>query len=616
MNKKIISLILASFISISSASVALASTDSPEPSPAESVSDTYYETGTGTGSSGSEENPPEEIDPSAQRPDETIQSYVYRYLTEELFLCPAAAAGIMGNIMIECAFDQTIEAMDVNGLYSFGLMMWNGPRYEYLKSWCAENGLDYLSAEGQLKYLKMELFSTEHAAYKAMLEIPNTIEGAAYAAIQWAAKFERCWQLSYGLRIYYTLNIYWPEYANGSLSETQGIYGYYYNVPVNIKYGEALTLYGAVASYSSKLKTVTVGVYTEEGEMVTGKTLSRDDLVTNIGILDRFVIFNIVPKGEYYYVISAENESGEYIVGRHKFTVSDDKTTSKIIYESEGGVMCPLGINCPSLGYKDIPPAKNWAHKHIDFVINEGIFEGNPDLTFKPNDSMTRAMFMAVLCRLGERYSLFDAGLSIPSATDDLSGFGYEETPDEAYAEEPTGSDSAPEDTSSDGPSASDGMSTEGASVVDSTGSESSTSTNDPEEDFEFSDVPVNSWYAEYVYRAVDTGLAEGMGGGKFEPHSTLTRAQLAVLMYRLAGACGVDTDHPGDLTVFPDSAEVKDWSVDAMSWAVGAGLITGSKENGNIYLYPQGDATRAQVCAIIERFITLMDNASTAADA
>ena len=73
---------------------------------------------------------------------EKVQNVVYKYLTEELELTPAAAAGIMGNIMIECTFDPTALAMDTNGLYSFGRMMWNGPRFEALKKWCAENGYE------------------------------------------------------------------------------------------------------------------------------------------------------------------------------------------------------------------------------------------------------------------------------------------------------------------------------------------------------------------------------------------------------------------------------------------------------------------------------------------
>ena len=70
----------------------------------------------------------------------SVQRIVYDFLTGDLALCPAAAAGIMGNVMIECGFDPDIEHMDTNDKLSYGLMMWNGPRYEALKKWCEEKG--------------------------------------------------------------------------------------------------------------------------------------------------------------------------------------------------------------------------------------------------------------------------------------------------------------------------------------------------------------------------------------------------------------------------------------------------------------------------------------------
>lgn len=510
-------------------------------------------------------------EPAEEPKPEKTQDVVYRFLTEELSLTPAAAAGIMGNIMIECSFVPDKGAMDVNDLYSYGLMMWNGPRYEQLKSWCAEHDLDYKTAIGQLNYLKWELENTEKKAYKTMLDIPNTIEGACKAAILWASDFERCTRTSFGLRIWWTLNTYWPEYAGGTTSDTPGIYGYYYNVPDNIQYGKALTLYGAVVSYSSPLKSITVGVYTEDGELVTGKTLTQSNIAGNIGNLDAYVVFNKIPKGNYYYTITAVNEAGEYTVERHSFTVSDDPTTSTLIKETEGTTGCDYGLNCPSLSFKDVPAPSDWAHDGIDYVLSEGLFQGHPGGIFAPEENMNRAMFVTVICRLGDRFGIFKD----------------EEKPDESDAAEPRADDTENGDTTQPDEALPEEISPE-------TG--------------RFTDVPLNEWYAEYVERAAAAGLVEGMSATTFEPYSPLTRAQLATLMFRFTGKHGACTCVRADLSKFADASDVEDWATDAMSWAVATGLIKGTSVNGTTNLDPNGLATRAQVAAVIKRYIEFID--------
>jgi hypothetical protein len=65
-----------------------------------------------------------------------------------------------------------------------------------------------------------------------------------------------------------------------------------------------------------------------------------------------------------------------------------------------------------------------------------------------------------------------------------------------------------------------------------------------------------------------------------------------------------MSTHHKGDITQFNDHHEVSDWAKDAKSWAVGAGIIGGKP--GNI-LDSNGNATRTEVAAIIERLITIM---------
>lgn len=539
---------------------------------------------------------------------EKVQDIVYDFLVNDLELTPAAAAGIMGNVMIECTFDPAALAMDTNGLYSFGLMMWNGPRYEALKKWCADNGYEHTDPRGQLGYLKWELLNTEKAAYKVMKEIPNTVEGACRAAILWASEFERCTRTSFGLRIYYALNQYWPEYAGGTVSDTHGIYGYYYNVPENLKYGDALTLYGAVVSFSSNIKSLTAGVYTEDGELVTGKTIERDALVGNIGVIDRYVVFNKIPRGSYYYTITAVNEAGEYIVERHFFTVSDEPTKATLVKENEGYSRCGFGAYCPGHVFSDMPSVNNWAHSGIDYAVDAGLFEGKPGGIFAPNEEMSRAMFVTVLCRLCDMFGVPETDGTETEGSYPTDMITTSDEPDEPTAPSEQNEAETPTESAGD---TSEAPETSEIPEESEPSTDESTVPDGPVDVFNyyFKDVPSGKWYTEAVYRAAAAKLVMGKSADTFAPNEALTRAQLATLMYRFAELCGADMTVSAPLDTFADGDAVPSWASDALSWAVAAGLVTGTDNAGVLLLDPMGHATRAQVAAIVKRFVVLMEN-------
>lgn len=553
--------------------------------------------------------------------EKSVQQVVYDYLTEELELCPAAAAGIMGNVMIECGFDPDLEVIDTNDKPSYGLMMWNGSRYEALKAWCAENGYKKSDPEGQLGWLKWELNNTEKKAYRLMKEIPNTIEGAARAAILWASDFERCTRTSYGLRVYYALNNYWQKYAGGTVSNTPGIYGYYYNVPDNIKYGEPLTLYGAVVSYSSELKSITAGVYTKDGELVTGKTITASNLAGNIGVIDRYIVLNKVPRGSYYYTITAVNGAGEYIVERHSFTVSDDPTTSTLVPESEGGVICALGATCPELAYKDMLPANHWAHDSVDFVLKNGYFLGNGNGYFLPKADMTRAMAVTVLHRIADNMGLISANAE---DTENIKGTSESDVLSHVtFTHGTTGTEPVPmpigeSDSEHNAQSHADDdctctctcatCSAENEPDEDGTSGTSSDTADGDDEPLEipFTDVEAGSWYESHVMWATRNGIVHGKAEGIFDPNGTISRSELATLMYRFADKCGITADNADTLESFADGAAVADWERDGLSFAVSAGLISGISRGDELYLDGASLATREQVAAILYRFAGL----------
>lgn len=111
-----------------------------------------------------------------------------------------------------------------------------------------------------------------------------------------------------------------------------------------------------------------------------------------------------------------------------------------------------------------------------------------------------------------------------------------------------------------------------------------------------FNDVEPGKYYASAVSWAAQNNIVTGMGDG-FRPETNISREQLAVILYRYAAP----EQAGGSLDNFPDHAAVSSYAIDAMGWAVGSGLLAGDNK-GN--LNPGGNATRAEVATILQRFI------------
>ncbi len=105
-------------------------------------------------------------------------------------------------------------------------------------------------------------------------------------------------------------------------------------------------------------------------------------------------------------------------------------------------------------------------------------------------------------------------------------------------------------------------------------------------------------WYAAAQQWAIATGVSDGTN-----PNGTITREQLAAMLYRYAVSKGMVTAPvTADLSIYSDAASVSAYAVEAMQWAVGTGLINGMAGRLN----PQGSATRAQVATMLMRFAQL----------
>lgn len=116
-----------------------------------------------------------------------------------------------------------------------------------------------------------------------------------------------------------------------------------------------------------------------------------------------------------------------------------------------------------------------------------------------------------------------------------------------------------------------------------------------------FADVPADAWYSKAVAWANVNGIVQGYDASTFAPDDRITREQLAAIFQRYAGFKGMETSGRGDLSQFGDTGALSNWAQEGVSWAVGAGLISGK---GDGVLDPQGATTRAEAAVILQRFL------------
>lgn len=123
-----------------------------------------------------------------------------------------------------------------------------------------------------------------------------------------------------------------------------------------------------------------------------------------------------------------------------------------------------------------------------------------------------------------------------------------------------------------------------------------------------FPDVREGLWYTDGILWAYEEGIVTGHGDGTFRPEDNITREQMALMMYRYAISKDYDVKERADYSDYVDADKVSSYAEEAMSWAVGNGIITGKdKEEGKL-LDPQGKATRAECATIIMRFCEKYD--------
>ena len=122
-----------------------------------------------------------------------------------------------------------------------------------------------------------------------------------------------------------------------------------------------------------------------------------------------------------------------------------------------------------------------------------------------------------------------------------------------------------------------------------------------PKGENSFTDVEAGRWYADAITWATENGIFAGYSKDKFGPDDPITREQLTAIFYRYADYKGYKLTVTENLDKFEDADKITDYAKMVMQWAVGNGLIKGKSEN---LLDPQGTATRAEIAAMLHRFV------------
>ena len=116
-----------------------------------------------------------------------------------------------------------------------------------------------------------------------------------------------------------------------------------------------------------------------------------------------------------------------------------------------------------------------------------------------------------------------------------------------------------------------------------------------------FADV-TDEWYATAVNWAANVGVVNGYEDNTFKPNTAITREQLAAILMNYASYKGYDVSARADLSHYSDADSISSWANDVLLWAVAEGLLTGVTDDT---IAPQAHATRAQVAAILQRFLS-----------
>ena len=122
-----------------------------------------------------------------------------------------------------------------------------------------------------------------------------------------------------------------------------------------------------------------------------------------------------------------------------------------------------------------------------------------------------------------------------------------------------------------------------------------------------FTDLAKDAYYTDAVNWGVKNEIIKGMSDKAFAPEANITREQIATILFRYAQYKSAASEARAELTDFADAGSVSDYAKEALRWAAAEKIILGSVENGKNSIRPAATATRAEVAAVLMRFVELL---------
>ncbi|CCX40465.1 repeat protein [Firmicutes bacterium CAG:102] len=222
---------------------------------------------------------------------------------------------------------------------------------------------------------------------------------------------------------------------------------------------------------------------------------------------------------------------------------------------------------------------KDWFYNDAMFVYKNGLMLGTSKTLFSPHGTVTRGMMATILWRMEGSLAPKDEN----SFTDVEAGIVYKNGLMLGTSKTLFG----PHGTVTRGMMATILWRMEGSLA--------------PKGENSFTDVEAGRWYADAITWTTANGIFAGYSKDKFGPDDPVTREQLTAIFYRYADYKGYKLTVTENLDKFEDADKITDYAKMVMQWAVGNGLIKGKSEN---LLDPQGTATRAEIAAMLHRFV------------
>lgn len=546
----------------------------------------------------------------------------------------------------------------------YGLCQWTyWTRKQELLNYAKKSGASIGDLTMQLNFMKKEITGTATDNYARA--IPNTDYGAYKVGYYYCENYERPAQKADEKSVSrgnLAKNTYWKEYHDRAVDYTIRLTEK--NVPGTMNAGSSFRITG-ILDCNVNITNITLGIYDYSGAKKGGNSFNPNEKSYDLSKQNPMMGFEKLEPGVYVYKVSASNAKKTFYFIDQKFIVlANGKTVNDGNYmiQSRGTSTLTMDVQNHSsasgsnieLAYKENSQYQFFEIKHVGSgyytikncgsgkyldVVNGAAANGTNVQQKDYNGSASQkwqilklgdSVCLVPQCATsyclniqnggtseGTNIQIYTANLGISQKFKLLYG-----EMDEIFSDVKKSDwyytyiryvykNNLMSGVASEGVFNPKGTVTRAQVITSLYRLAGSPKVTDYKACYLFSDISKDKYYTDAVCWAYNTGVATGNpNSGKFNTTASITRQQLATVFYRFAQYRGFDTSARGDFSSMINANKVSEYAWEAMAWAVGTDLISGSKVTNNgvvsYDLAPGATATRAQLATILYRFCEL----------